>query len=120
MICLAPLVFCCSPDVGQLPTFWTLFGTSNQLLAGLSLLAVTVWLRRSGRRYAYTLVPALFVLAVTMTALVLQVQAALAGAVGWVARWNGFAAAALIALALVLFVATARAFRAPPRAAPAE
>ena len=35
--------------------FWTLFGTSNQLLAALTLLAVSVWLHRSGRRYWFTL-----------------------------------------------------------------
>ena len=58
-------------------------------------------------------------LAVTLTALVLQVRGALAGVVGWVGRWNGLAAAALIALALVLAAATARALRSPPRA-PAE
>jgi carbon starvation protein len=119
VVCLVPLVILLLSDVGSYRLFWTLFGTSNQLLAGLSLLAVTVWLRRTGRRYAYTLVPALFVLAVTLSALVLQVQSALSGVVGWVGRWNGVAAAGLIALAVVLFVATARALRTPVRA-PAE
>jgi len=31
--------------------FWGLFGASNQLLAALTLLAVTVWLWRTRRRY---------------------------------------------------------------------
>jgi carbon starvation protein len=113
VICLVPLVLLLLSDVGSYRLFWTLFGTSNQLLAGLSLLAVTVWLRRSGRSYHYTLVPALFVLAVTLTALVLQVRGGLASAVGWVGRGNGLAAAALIALALVLLEASLRALRAP-------
>jgi carbon starvation protein len=39
-----------------------LFGASNQLLAGLSLVIVTVWLKRSGRAWAYTGIPMLFVL----------------------------------------------------------
>jgi carbon starvation protein len=119
VVCLVPLSILMLSDVGSYRMFWTLFGTSNQLLAGLSLLTIAVWLRRSGRAYAYTLVPALFVLAVTVTALILQVRGSLAGAVGWVARWNGLASAGLIALALVLFVAAFRALRAPIRAAPA-
>jgi len=40
---------------------WPLFGTTNQLVAGLTLLVVSVWLRRQGRPYAYTLVPMVFV-----------------------------------------------------------
>jgi carbon starvation protein len=55
--------------------FWTLFGTSNQLLAALTLLTITVWLYVSKRRARYTLVPRLFVLAVTLTALVMQGRA---------------------------------------------
>ncbi len=113
VVCLFPLSLLLLSDVGSYRLFWTLFGTSNQLLAGLSLLVVSVWLRKTGRRYHYTLVPGLFVLAVTLTALVLQVRGALSGLVGWVGRWNGFAAAALIVLALVLLVATARALREP-------
>jgi carbon starvation protein len=48
---------------------WPIFGASNQLLAGLALLAVTVWLKRVGRRYLFVAVPMVFMLAVTMTAL---------------------------------------------------
>ena len=65
----------------------------------------------------YTLIPAVFVLAITLTrAGAAGAGSALPGAVGWVARWNGLAAAALIVLSLVLFVATARALRTPPPA----
>jgi len=49
--------------------FWTVFGASNQLLAGLTLLLVTVWLRRAGRRTLHTLLPMFFVLAITSWAL---------------------------------------------------
>ena len=37
--------------------FWTLFGASNQLLAALTLLSVTMWLKQSGKRVAFTVVP---------------------------------------------------------------
>ena len=111
LMCLPPLVLLWVADSGSYRMFWTLFGTSNQLLAGLSLLAVTVWLRRSGKRFAYALIPALFVLSVTLTALVLQLRAALAGSAGWLARCNGLVAVALLALTLLLLWSTARALR---------
>ena len=47
------------PGSGGL-VLWPLFGAGNQLLAGLSLLVVTIWLRRLGRNYWIALVPALF------------------------------------------------------------
>jgi carbon starvation protein len=50
--------------------FWTLFGASNQLLAALTLLAITVWLYQARQRIAYTLVPMLFVLVITLWALI--------------------------------------------------
>ena len=40
---------------------WPLFGTTNQLVAGVTLLIVSVWLRQQGRAYVYTLVPMIFV-----------------------------------------------------------
>jgi carbon starvation protein len=53
---LAPLPFVLRPMLGPdgkpVPvwkTFWTVFGASNQLLAALTLLAVTVWLWRTRR-----------------------------------------------------------------------
>lgn len=48
---------------------WPLFGTSNQLLAGISLLLVTIWLKRKGRPILYTLVPMVFVLFMTIWAM---------------------------------------------------
>lgn len=62
-------------------TFWTLFGTSNQLLAALSLLAVSVWLKRSGKSMKFTLIPAILLSIVTVTALVLQAKKSFAGAI---------------------------------------
>jgi carbon starvation protein len=51
---------------------WPLFGTSNQLLAGLSLLVVTLYLRRLDRPSWITLVPMGFMLAMTTWAMVVQ------------------------------------------------
>ncbi len=49
---------------------WPLFGAINQLLAGLSLMIITYYLRQKGRNYFVTLIPALLVLAFTSWALV--------------------------------------------------
>ena len=53
---------------------WPLFGTTNQLLAGLTLLVVTVMLVRRGRPTIYTMAPLVFVLAMTLFALLQQLK----------------------------------------------
>jgi carbon starvation protein len=52
---------------------WPIFGTSNQLLASLTLLAVSVWLIKTGRNAVFTLVPMAFMLVMTLWSLVLQI-----------------------------------------------
>lgn len=52
---------------------WPLFGTSNQLLAGISFLLITIWLKRKGRPIIYTLVPMVFLLSMTLWAMIQQV-----------------------------------------------
>jgi len=48
---------------------WPLFGTTNQLVAGVTLLIVSVWLQRRGKSPVYTLVPMLFVAFATVWAM---------------------------------------------------
>ncbi|HEV8681968.1 MAG TPA: carbon starvation CstA family protein [Actinomycetota bacterium] len=47
---------------------WQLFGASNQLMAALSLLIVTVWLASTGRNPAFVGIPMLFMYATTVAA----------------------------------------------------
>lgn len=95
--------------------FWTLFGTSNQLLAALTLLGITVWLFRSGRPFWFTLLPMLFVMGITLWALVRQAASNLAafraGTATLAATANGIFACALLGLALLVVVESARAVR---------
>ncbi len=51
---------------------WPLFGTTNQLLAGLTLLVLSVFLMKLGRPTRYTLIPFAFVLSMTIFALLIQ------------------------------------------------
>lgn len=92
--------------------FWTLFGASNQLLAALSLLTVSVWLRAIGRPTASTLLPGLFVLGVTATALVvIAANGLFAGRAG--GALNGLCALVLLALAVYVVSRAIAAVRRP-------
>lgn len=51
---------------------WPLFGTTNQLMAGLSLMVITVMLIRNNVSVKYTLVPLVFLLSMTIVALLIQ------------------------------------------------
>jgi carbon starvation protein len=83
--------------------FWTLFGASNQLLAALTLLAITVWLYQARRRIAFTLIPMLFVLVITLWALTRMTFANLRVTKGFdIELINGLASGALVLLALYL------------------
>jgi carbon starvation protein len=51
---------------------WVLFGASNQLLAALGLLTVTVYLYKRQRPVLYTLLPMIFMVIITVNALAIQ------------------------------------------------
>ncbi|WP_169973801.1 MULTISPECIES: carbon starvation protein A [unclassified Campylobacter] len=51
---------------------WPLFGTTNQLMAGLTLLIITVMVMRQKSAIRYTLIPLVFLLFVTIAGLLLQ------------------------------------------------
>lgn len=53
---------------------WPLFGTSNQLLAGISLLLISIWLKRLGRNYLVSFIPMVFLLFMTIWAMIQQVM----------------------------------------------
>lgn len=99
-----PAFFLIEAKEGAWLSFWVLFGTSNQLLAALTLLGVSVWLYRSGRAVWFTLLPMLFVMGITGWSLFLQIRAPahaiLSGeAIARIPAINGIAAALLFALA---------------------
>jgi len=58
--------------MGPWQNIWPVFGASNQLVAALALLVVTTWLLSRKKTALYTLIPAIFMLLVTITALFLQ------------------------------------------------
>ncbi len=54
---------------GTQGALWPLFGSANQLLASLTLLAITVWLAKMGKGNGFVKYPMYFMFCVTLTAL---------------------------------------------------
>lgn len=57
----------------KLGAIWALFGSANQLLAGIALLAVAAWLGNAGKNNKMFFIPMAFMLAATLTQLVVTV-----------------------------------------------
>ena len=83
---------------------WALFGSANQLLAGLGLLAVATWLGNIGKNNKMFLIPMGFMLIVTIFSLLINTknQIALISAGG--ADWGPYVQAILGVLLVVLSV----------------
>ena len=95
-----PALYLWKMPANSFMTFWTIFGTSNQLLASLTLVGVSVWLWRTGRPVWYALLPAVFMIASTGTALVLNFR-------GFMAKYRAVpegTVAANMSIAAVLFL----------------
>ncbi|MEO0238050.1 MAG: carbon starvation protein A [candidate division WOR-3 bacterium] len=59
-------------SLGPWQSIWPVFGASNQLVAALTLLVVTVWLLSRNKATLYTLIPSILMLIFTLTALTIQ------------------------------------------------
>ena len=93
-------------------TLWTLFGGTNQMIAGLALLTATVYLRQHGRNIWPLALPALFMLALTMTGLGIKLAQFLDGGLALLS----VVAIVLLAIGLgVSLTAVAALRRAAPR-----
>ena len=53
---------------------WPIFGATNQMLAGLSLLVLSVYLFRKGRKTIFTLIPMIFLIIMTSIAMILSLR----------------------------------------------
>lgn len=69
---LAPLAILLVTKEEGYKVAWPIFGTSNQLLASLTLLAVSVWLMRTGRNALYAIIPMILMMSMTMWSLVIN------------------------------------------------
>jgi carbon starvation protein len=80
-LAVAVIAFFAFYEVGGSPAglaLWQLFGTVNQLMAGLALLVVTLYLFQRGRNYWVTAVPMAFMLGSTVVAMISNLRRFLA------------------------------------------
>jgi carbon starvation protein len=75
---LIPLGMALLPGGGEagytFGVLWQLFGTTNQLTAGLALSVIAVWVTRSGRNPTAVLIPLVFLLTMTSWALIINLK----------------------------------------------
>ncbi|ABM62955.1 carbon starvation protein A [Halorhodospira halophila] len=91
---------------------WPLFGTSNQLLAGITLMLISLWLYRKGRSPIPTLIPMVFLLAMTIWAMTEQVVLEWSGLREADAEWLLFGLGAVIlGFAIWILLEAVRLFR---------
>jgi carbon starvation protein len=121
-----PLLFLLRPNldasgkpVAAWQAFWPLFGASNQLLAALTLLGVTVWLWRTRRQawvWVVTGLPTAFMYAMSTWALAAMTVPRFLTADGLVAPRDPvpWAGAVLLVLAAVMLAEAIRAVLTPP------
>jgi carbon starvation protein len=88
-------------------TLWELFGTTNQILAALGLLAVSLFLYRMRKPIVYTLVPMIAMMIMTVTAMIMKLRVNLE-----VRHWPLLAVGAIILILVAwLVVESVLAFR---------
>ena len=95
----------------KLSAIWGLFGAANQLLAGIALMAVAAWLGQAGKNNKMFFIPMIFMLAATLTQLVLTIYKKIAamasgaqGAFFWGNWFQLIFAAAMTVLAVILVI----------------
>ena len=95
----------------KLSAIWGLFGAANQLLAGIALMAVAAWLGNVGKNNKMFFIPMIFMLAATLTSLVItiinKIKPMVAGAEGaffWGNWFQLFFAIAMTVLAVILVI----------------
>lgn len=105
------------PDGAPIPAwkiFWNLFGSSNQLLAALTLLGVTVWLMRTGKArwtWVVTAVPMAFMYTMSVWSLLLIIGPwLLSFGQGFRFDMVAFVALILVVLAVLLLLEALRTF----------
>ena len=87
---------------------WALFGSANQLLAALALLAIAAWLGNIGRKNFMCWIPMFFMLAVTIASLIINTKSQIGliqkGGADWGPNVQAVVGVLLVVLAIVLAI----------------
>jgi len=109
-----PLLFLLSTKEKGYLVAWPIFGSSNQLLAALTLLALAVWLKHQGRRIGFVLLPLAIMLVMSLWSLLLLVKPFITGHGGLDNVLSAALGFILLVLSLFLLAETARVIRRRP------
>ena len=82
---------------------WPIFGATNQLLAGLVLMVVAVWLKKKGKQIWFVVIPMVFMLSMTLWALLLVIIRYKLSLIGFIGAILLFLAIMLIFEAIEIF-----------------
>jgi len=84
-------------------SIWPVFGATNQLLAGLALMIVALWLKKKGKHNWFVVIPMVFMLAMTLWALLLIILQYKLSLIGFIGAILLFLAIMLICEAIEIF-----------------
>ena len=98
----------CGMGFLKLSQIWGVFGAANQLLAGIAMLAVATWLGNIGKNNKMFFVPMVFMLAATITSLIMTIVKKIGLIAGGGAAWGDWFqmiwSIGLVVLAVILVI----------------
>ncbi len=98
----------CGMGFMGLSQIWGVFGAANQLLAGIAMLAVATWLGNIGKNNKMFFVPMVFMLAATITSLIMTIVKKIGLIAGGGAAWGDWFqmiwSIGLVVLAVILVI----------------
>ena len=105
---LIVVIIGCGMGFLKLSQIWGVFGAANQLLAGIAMLAVATWLGNIGKNNKMFFVPMVFMLAATLTSLVMTIIKKIGLIAGGGAAWGDWFqmlwSVGLVVLAVILVI----------------
>ena len=105
---LCMVIIGCGMGFMGLSQIWGVFGAANQLLAGIAMLAVATWLGNIGKNNKMFFVPMVFMLAATLTSLVMTIVKKIGLIAGGGAAWGDWFqmlwSVGLVVLAVILVI----------------
>ena len=105
---LCMVIIGCGMGFLKLSQIWGVFGAANQLLAGIAMLAVATWLANIGKNNKMFFVPMVFMLAATITSLIMTIVKKIGLIAGGGAAWGDWFqmiwSIGLVVLAVILVI----------------
>ena len=116
---LIMVIIGCGMGFMGLSQIWSVFGSANQLLAGVAMLAVCTWLGKIGRNNKMFFFPMIFMLCATITALCWTIVTGfgkIAAGTDWGTYFQVIWSIALVVLAVILAVMSFKTLSAQAKA----